>query len=258
MSILNWILLVDTNARMRLKAEASRLYLGWAWLAIEPLLWVTIFYLVFEVFLSRGKGEGFIIFLMIGKIPFLWFSKSVNRSSTSIMSNRQFIGKFYTPKVYFPYVAVQQVLYQQRPAFSVLIVSVLLAGYTLDANWFWLLPLLTLQYLLILLLSLVAALAVAFFEDLKILIPLGILFLMFVSGIFWDVNDIADHNIKNLVLANPLAFLIDAYRQILIKGEFVGGYRLAVLLTMMLIGLLLIHYLYGKLDTKVAEKVLNS
>ena len=42
------------------------------------------------------------------------------------------------------------------------------------------------------------------------------LFLMFTSGIFWDVREIGNQEKADLLLAfNPLAFLIDAHRQVL-------------------------------------------
>jgi lipopolysaccharide transport system permease protein len=41
-------------------------------------------------------------------------------------------------------------------------------------------------------------------------------FLLFTSGIFWDVRDLGDPHKTELILAlNPLAFILDAYRQIL-------------------------------------------
>jgi lipopolysaccharide transport system permease protein len=39
---------------------------------------------------------------------------------------------------------------------------------------------------------------------------------MFVSGVFWDARTLGDLHTAELVLAlNPLAFMIDAYRQVL-------------------------------------------
>lgn len=42
------------------------------------------------------------------------------------------------------------------------------------------------------------------------------MFLMFTSGIFWDVRALSDPDkIELLLYANPLAFVLDGYRQIL-------------------------------------------
>jgi lipopolysaccharide transport system permease protein len=53
-------------------------------------------------------------------------------------------------------------------------------------------------------------------RDFSLVISLGMTFLLFTSGIFWDVRDLGDPAKTDLVLAlNPLAFMLDAYRQIL-------------------------------------------
>jgi lipopolysaccharide transport system permease protein len=42
------------------------------------------------------------------------------------------------------------------------------------------------------------------------------MFLMFTSGIFWDVRELSDPAKTDLILnVNPLAFILDAYRQIM-------------------------------------------
>jgi lipopolysaccharide transport system permease protein len=53
-------------------------------------------------------------------------------------------------------------------------------------------------------------------RDFVQVISLGMIFMMFVSGIFWDVHALSDsHKTELLLAANPLAFVLDAYRQIL-------------------------------------------
>ena len=70
-------------ARMALRADASRLFLGYIWWVLEPLLWVGVFYVVFVIILGTREGD-FLPFLMVGKLSFVWFSKSVTQASNSI------------------------------------------------------------------------------------------------------------------------------------------------------------------------------
>ena len=52
-------------------------------------------------------------------------------------------------------------------------------------------------------------------------------FLMFVSGIFWDVRGLPDQRVTDIVLTwNPMAFLLDAYRQVLMYGGSPDGLHL--------------------------------
>jgi lipopolysaccharide transport system permease protein len=50
-------------------------------------------------------------------------------------------------------------------------------------------------------------------------ISLSMTFLMFTSGVFWDARTLGDPATTELVLAiNPLAFILDAYRQVLMHA----------------------------------------
>ena len=80
MKLVQYFRLVDTQARMALKADSAQYYLGYIWWILEPLLFVAIFYLVFEVFLESHRSD-FLIFLMLegalkeSRIPFSSLSR---------------------------------------------------------------------------------------------------------------------------------------------------------------------------------------
>ena len=71
MNLTQYFSLVDTMARMSLKADASRYFFGYIWWLLEPLLFVLVFYVVFELILQNRK-EDFLVFLMVGKLTFIW------------------------------------------------------------------------------------------------------------------------------------------------------------------------------------------
>ena len=56
---------------------------------------------MFEVLLGTGRGD-FLVFLAVGKLTFIWFSKSVSQSANSLMGSRGLIGKMDAPKWLFP------------------------------------------------------------------------------------------------------------------------------------------------------------
>ena len=256
MNVIKFFSLVDTQARLSLKAEASRFYLSYLWWVLEPLLFVLVFYVVFSVILT-SRTENFLLFLICGKIPFLWFSKSVTAASNSIVQNKGLISQLDIPKALFPYGAVQEALYKQWPVFGVLLGVVVAYGLLPEVNWFWLLPLIIVQYLLILLCSLVGALLVSFIADMRILINMGMIFLLFCSGIFWDIRSIENIELQQLMLViNPLLFLIDSYREVLINRSVYSLEHLLWLCGFVLIGLMLAHWLMSKMSRHISARVL--
>ncbi|OBX34299.1 hypothetical protein A8U91_03352 [Halomonas elongata] len=79
--------LVWTKARLNLKSEASQNHLRYLWWILDPVLYMTVFYVVFGLLMERG-GEGFIAYLLTGLVPFQWFAKTVQHTSNSIVGGR--------------------------------------------------------------------------------------------------------------------------------------------------------------------------
>ena len=212
--------LCDVQARMMLKADASKLKLGFLWWFLEPLVWVAVFYVVFNLILDSGKRSGdFLLFLVCGKFAFIWFSKTVVQASGSIVASVGLVGKISVPKYLFPLVAIQESLYRQVLVYGLLLVILALGGVSPGLSWLWMLPIVLVMYLLIGACGLVGSCLVCWVRDFQRFIPLAMTFLLFTSGIFWDVREVGDPEKVGLLLTvNPLAFMIDAHRQVLMYG----------------------------------------
>ncbi len=216
-------------AIMALRADASKYFLGYVWWVLEPLLYVGVFFVVFNVIL-KSRTEDFLVFLMCDKLAFIWFSKSVFQASSSIVAAKGLIGKINAPKTLFPLALIQEGLYRQAAVFSLLFAVLYGYGYTPSASWIWLVPLLLVNYLMIVACSFVGACLVCMVRDFSLVISLGMTFLLFTSGIFWNVNDLADPQMTQLVLTvNPVAFILDCYRQILMYQTAPDALHLALL-----------------------------
>lgn len=214
---------------MALKSDASQYFLGYIWWLLEPLLFVGVFYVVFNVILSSGRAD-FLVFLMCGKLPFVWFSKSVTHASSSIIANAGLIGKINIPKSLFPMAIIQEGLYKQATVFALLMAIVLAYDYQPGLVWLWLVPIIIVNYVLIIGCAFLGSILVCFMRDFSMMISLGMIFLMFTSGIFWDVRDLQDPQMTELVLTvNPIAFLLDAYRQVLMYRQAPDATHLAML-----------------------------
>jgi lipopolysaccharide transport system permease protein len=101
MPLSQYFRLVDTMARMALRADAMKFYLGYLWWILEPLLWVGMFYLVFVV-LMQFREPNFLMFLATGKLAFIWFSKTVTQASNTIVGGRGLVGQDQSTHDPFP------------------------------------------------------------------------------------------------------------------------------------------------------------
>ena len=252
-----YITLVDTLARFQLTAEARRFALGYVWWFLEPMLYVGVFYLVFDQLLGTRQPD-FLVFLAVGKLTFIWFSKSVNQSSLSLVNSSGLIAQVNLPKHLFPFSIIQEGVYRQSAVFVFLLVFLLLAGYSPQLSWWWLLPLILLQYLLITGCGLLAALLVCWRRDFQMLIQLGMVFLLFMSGVFWDVQSIQNPELLYwLSICNPLLVLLNAYREVLMAGQAPDIAGLLWVLLESLAILIAALWLYRRLNYWLAERALT-
>ena len=247
---------VDLTARMALRADASQLWLGYLWWILEPLLFVAVFYLVFGVLLGSPRTD-LLSFLIVGKLPFQWFAGGVNSSAQSIRGAQQLIASTPVPKYLLVLSKVQQVSYKQAAVFLLLIAYVLLDGARASAAWLWLPLLILTQYLVVASCALIGAVFVCYAQDFAKLITFGILALMFGSGIFWDVRDLSADLQWKILTFNPLAFLLDAYRQVLLYGQVIDVMHLiSIMLFFAGLAVLMIRWI-GRNEAMLTARVLS-
>lgn len=206
--------LIWTKAKFNLHSEVNRNYLSYGWWILEPLLHMIVYYLVFGLLLQRGN-ENYPVFLLTGLIPWMWFSKAVSASSNSIIAGQQLILQVGLPSLIFPLVSLLQSSLKQIPVFILLFGFLWLLGFPPEEHWQALLPVITVQILLTIAFSCAIAAIIPFIRDLSYLVPTGLMFLMFLSGIFYDYKSISEEW-QDIFLLNPIAFLIKSYREILI------------------------------------------
>ncbi|HGO5856179.1 TPA: ABC transporter permease [Mannheimia haemolytica] len=246
--------LVITKASLNLRSETSVNYLSYGWWVIEPLLHMVVYYFVFKILLQRG-GDDYVVFLMTGLIPWLWFAKSVSHAQGSILGAKRLMGQVYLPKIFFPLTGLFQDAIKQMVVFTILIGFLLCVGLVPSFIWLGLIPIIFLQFLFIIAISLLAALIVPFIRDFSLIIPTVLQFLMFCSGVFYRYESIPEH-IQRYFFINPMAVFLRAYRDIFISDMFLP-FNLFLYVSILTLGLLyLAILLFKKLDFLLPRVVL--
>jgi lipopolysaccharide transport system permease protein len=252
----NFIDVFFTKLKYNLKSEASKTYLGYVWWVLEPALYVAVLYLVFGTFRARGSPE-FVVFLVCGQIPYLWFSKSVMNSTGSIMAGRGLINQVPITKAFFPLLVVAQDVVKQF--FVFILMFAFLVWYGLDAQATWLLvPAIALtQLLLIIACSLVVASITPFIPDFRFIVATAMILMMFMSGIFYDYREVILPRHHELFLANPMANLLEHYRRVLMHGQQPDWWALCRIAGGSALVTWLMLQFYRKMDTAYARLVIR-
>mgnify|MGYP001200275833 FL=1 len=245
-----------TKLRLNLKSETKKTYLSYAWWLLEPALYVSVFYLVFSVILNRGTDD-FLLFLLCGKIPFLWFSKSISNASNSIVAGRGLILQIAIPKQFFPLLVVAQVFIKQLFVFFFLFVFLAIYGDGSVAHWIYVLPVILTQMLLITACALLVSAITPFIPDFKFLVGTGLMILMFGSGIFYSYKEFLSERHQELFLMNPLANLFKNYREVLIDNITPDWHALGVICLASVLAIIAMNVWFKKTDTTYARLVMQ-
>jgi lipopolysaccharide transport system permease protein len=220
--------LVLRDLRARYKGSA----LGYVWTQLAPLLMMLVFYLVFRVLL-RNDIAMFPVFLLVALLPWNYCAEAVAGGARSIVDSAALIKKVYFPREILPLVSVLSSLLSFLLSLPMLLLVMAITQLTfaplqgqLNFSWtFAFLPVvLTIQTIFLVGLALFfAALAVSFRDTVHLL---GILlqFWMFLTPIFYAIEQVAGAQAARLVYwLNPMAALVGFYRDILYGGLAVGG-----------------------------------
>lgn len=243
-----------TKLKLNLKSEAKRTHLTYIWWLLEPALYVAMFYVVFSILLDRGTDD-FLVFLLCGKIPFLWFSKSVSNSSNSIVAGKGLILQVAISKPFFPLLVIAQDFVKQLLVFTLFLAFLVAYGVEYSANWLNIVPVIITQLLLIIACALLASAITPFIPDFKYLIATGMMMLMFASGIFYSYKDVLQERHQELFLMNPLANLFKNYREVLLENIAPDWMALSVISLVSILMIIVMNAWFNKTDATYARLV---
>lgn len=212
----HYLELILYKALAELRAECGKSMGGAIWWVLDPLLSILVYYAAFGVILNRGDAH-FIAFLCVGIIYWRWFQSSLTRGCGSILAESSLIGKVYMPKYIFPAATLLADLLKFSFTLLLLVIFLIFMGHA-PGTYYAVLPAVLLAQLMFTagLVGISAALT-PFFPDLRNIIQHGLHLLFFVSGIFFSADQLPS-NLKFVVMLNPMAGLIEAYRAVMIEN----------------------------------------
>ncbi|MFN2378518.1 MAG: ABC transporter permease [Candidatus Binatia bacterium] len=221
-----WREILFYQAWCLLRIESERLYIGYLWWAVEPLLEMALLYVVFGAILG-SPIDHYLSFLLCALVSWRWFAQGVTRAAPSILQNQPLAMQVFVPKLVFP----AAVLLADAAKFAVGLV-VLLAflaadGFRPTAAWIAFPAVLAVQFLLIAAVALWTAAVVPLFRSVLVGLDVGLRFGMFSSGVFFDIGRVAEP-LRSWLALNPMAVVIAAWRDVLMHGAWPDARALAV------------------------------
>lgn len=199
------------------KKKYKRTVLGMAWSILSPLLTLLVMRLVFTQFFGRGT-EHYTTYLFCGNLVFSFFSESTNQGMSSLLGNAGIFTKVNVPKYLFLFSKNVQCLINFGLTLCVFFVFCMLDRITF--TWRFILLLYPIVCLMIFNvgIGLILSAMFVFFRDIQYLWSVFTQLLMYMSAIFYRVDNYAP-KIQRLFLVNPIYVIIKYFRVIVIDAS---------------------------------------
>jgi lipopolysaccharide transport system permease protein len=213
------VLVATTRVEVRKRYAGSAL--GLVWVGLYPVLLLCVYLFVFLV-LFRTRLPGFsemdyVLYVFAGLIPYMGLSEAVQAGTQSIKQNLHLIKNVMLPIELVPVRAVAAALVGQSVSLVVLVVLAAANG-TLSPAMVFLPLVFLLQFLMLIGIVFVLSAAAVVVQDISYLVTLTLMLLMFLSPIGFRV-DMLPPSFGIIVWANPVAYLLDAYRAVLLTNH---------------------------------------
>jgi teichoic acid transport system permease protein len=193
--------------------------LGSSWHLLNPLFQAGIYYLLFGVLLQQRAGvDNYPAWLIIGLFLFGLTQKSVQSSARIIVTKAQMLRSLNFPAGILPISVNLSEILAFVPAVTVLLFVVVATGERPALAWFLLLPLLLLQVVMNLGLSLMVARMTVHFRDLDNLLNHLLRMWMYFSGVLFPIDLAPEGWIREVLRINPPHTFLATARGLLLDG----------------------------------------
>jgi lipopolysaccharide transport system permease protein len=208
--------------------------MGLAWSFFNPVFMLAVYTFVFSVIFKSRWGVGgeesktqFAVVLFVGMIVHSLFAEVLNRAPSLILGNVNYVKKVVFPIEILPVIAMGAALFHGLISLGVLLAAfVLFNGYL---QWTAIFTPIVIMPMLILTLGLAWMLASlgVFLRDVGQTIGIITTVMLFLAPVFYPITALPE-DMRPWLMANPLTFIIEQMREVLIWGHLPNWLGLGV------------------------------
>lgn len=246
--------MIYSLVRRELRGRYKGSFLGFLWTYINPLCQVVVYSAVFSI-IFRVQIEKFYLYLIIGMMPWTFFSSSVQGGSTCVRAQSDMVKKIYFPREVIPISYVTSTFVNMLLSFIIVFFAVIVSGWGFHVRVLPYLPLIMIiEYLFTLGMTFIVSAITVYFRDLEQIVGVLMMAWIYVTPIMYNMEYVPE-KYRSLVVANPMTPIVEIYHQILYyqmvptRNYFIlaSGISLLIFITGFLV--------FSKLDKNFAEEL---
>jgi lipopolysaccharide transport system permease protein len=197
------------------------------WWVVQPLLQLSVYALVFGLFLKIALpakyGGSYLAFLAVGLWPWLAFAESVTRGAGSLLAQGALITKTQLPRAWVPLSTVAVTFSLHFLALLVIVAVLLLIGAPIHSMGIVAtLPAWIALFLAALGVTWFVSVAHILIRDVEPMLGPLLFLLTFLAPIQYPI-EIVPEAYRGIVFANPFTYVIERFHGAYLLGEFAPG-----------------------------------
>ncbi len=252
-NLYNYRELLKSNVKKEIRGKYKGSFLGVLWSFLNPLLQVLVYAIVFP-YIMRIKTENYLQYLIVGIIPWTFFTTVLTQGMITVRINAGIIKKVYFPREILPISVALSGLVNFFISCLIILLFCIIGG--LGVSWHLvLLPVFAIiQFFLTLGIVLALSAINIYIKDVEYIVQFIINMLFYATPILYPTT-LFPKKIRWVLYMNPLTELIEAYRDIFIYHQLPSVlsilYLIVITTVIFFIGLLI----FRKLEKGFAEEV---
>lgn len=223
------------------RAQFRQSILGYAWAVLTPMVGVAGFiFMKYAGILNPGPvNVPYPVYAFIGTSIWSFMITTVGALSGGLRAQSELIMRTNVPKIALVAASLASIFYGILINFAMIFLLMLVYGVTLTW-WVLLFPFLALPIVVLasgigLVISVIGIIA----KDFTSLVTQGLGLLMYLTPVVFLSSNIKSHMLQSLIMANPLTYLVDVPRSVLLgQGtaylrEYLGASAMTVLILLL-------------------------
>jgi ABC-type polysaccharide/polyol phosphate export permease len=245
--------LIGIWAEREIRARYSHSVLGVVWAIFQPLAFMIIYAFVFTRILRVDTDEvPYLIFIYVGQLPWSFFARGLLGAVPSIVANMNLVTKIYVPRATFPLAAIATYFVDFLCGIVVLVLLMIYYQTPLKPAMPFVLVLLFIQILLMSGLGLFFAAINVRFRDINQMLPLLLQLFFYACPIIYPVS-LVPESLRSLYMLNPIAVLVEGYRQIIFNGTLPDPAHLALAAALALVAFIIGFTVFRNSEDQFAD-----
>ena len=244
---------LKSNVKKEIRGKYKGSFLGVLWSFINPLLQVVVYAIIFP-YIMRMSMDHYLIYLITGIIPWTFFTTSINTAMISVLVNANIIKKVYFPRIILPISSVTSALVNFLISCIIICIFILFSGMGFSIYLIYLPIIVVIQYILLLGITFILSAIDIYSRDIENIMMFLINMLFYATPILYK-PDIFPAKMQWVLTLNPMAHIINAYRDIFYYQRTPEFISLAVVLLVSIVIFFVGYRIFEKLQKGFAEEV---